>query len=425
MQPIPRRQCTRLLLGPLMLVVAVVLICASGCHHQPETPHRSVEPNAPGAAVVGRYQCNRRHRAAGKLVAPPRAKNCSGCHNAVLDGEYDWKLWEYSPARVAEWKRRIHDLVEVPTLTGADKRFRRDWLVQFLQHPHDLRPRLGATMPRFSMPEKDARAIAAYLVTDKSPYPPGDLTGADAKAGRAIMEAMNCGFCHTFSGVQPLHVSARPQALVDEHLSTAQVTRAMKLAPDFRYTRERMSPAAILAWLRNPRAIKPDTLMPRFELSASERKNVAAYILHAELAPKTYPRVPKRLPVLHREVHFPEVEARVFRRVCWHCHSDPAGNGGDGGPGNTGGFGFAGRGLDLSSYEGIMRGRVNNAGERESVLAPLADGTPRIVAHMMARYRERAGKPVEGIRGMPLGLPPMSLKQIQLVETWIAQGAKR
>ena len=51
-----------------------------------------------------------------------------------------------------------------------------------------------------------------------------------------------------------------------------------------------------------------------------------------------------------------EVEARVFRRVCWHCHSDPDFARGDGGPGNHGGFGFDARGIDLSSYEGVLSG---------------------------------------------------------------------
>ncbi len=49
-----------------------------------------------------------------------------------------------------------------------------------------------------------------------------------------------------------------------------------------------------------------------------------------------------------------------------------------------------------------MRGRVGEDGERESIV-----------------------EPGEGVRGMPLGLPPMSMEQIQLVESWIAQGARR
>jgi hypothetical protein len=47
---------------------------------------------------------------------------------------------------------------------------------------------------------------------------------------------------------------------------------------------------------------------------------------------------------------------------------------------------------------------------------------PRIVAHLWARHAEVAGTPVEGVTGMPLGLPPLPPEDIQLIETWIARG---
>ena len=40
-------------------------------------------------------------------------------------------------------------------------------------------------------------------------------------------------------------------------------------------------------------------------------------------------------------------------------------------------------------------------------------------------YAEIAGESTGEVRGMPLGLPPMSLEDIQLVESWIAQGRPR
>ena len=40
----------------------------------------------------------------------------------------------------------------------------------------------------------------------------------------------------------------------------------------------------------------------------------------------------------------------------------------------------------------------------------------------MARHREVEGEPIDGVTGMPLGLPPVPLEDIQLVESWIAQG---
>jgi hypothetical protein len=116
------------------------------------------------------------------------------------------------------------------------------------------------------------------------------------------------------------------------------------------------------------------------------------------------------------------VSTRVFRQICWHCHGAPAFARGDGGPGNTGGFGFAPRGLDLSDYTGVTSGSRGPDGRRRSVLATMPDGTPRLIAHLLARRVEERGGEVPGIRGMPLGLPALSLEDIQLVETWIVQG---
>ncbi len=54
----------------------------------------------------------------------------------------------------------------------------------------------------------------------------------------------------------------------------------------------------------------------------------------------------------------------------------------------------------------------------------MPDGTPRIVAHLLARHAEIAGTPAGGVRGMPLGFPAVAPEDIQLLETWIAQGRK-
>jgi cytochrome c2 len=177
-------------------------------------------------------------------------------------------------------------------------------------------------------------------------------------------------------------------------------------------------------WLRDPAAAKKGAAMPKIPLTDPEIADVAAFLLTAELAPVEPGAVPERLPVLSRAVTYQEVHNKVFGQICRHCHSDEAVVA-DGGPGFSGGFGFAGRRLDLSSYDGIMAGSVGDDGQRRSVLEPLDDGTPRLVAHLWARHAEDAGQPRDKVRGMPLGLPPVALEDIQLIETWIAQGAKR
>jgi hypothetical protein len=136
--------------------------------------------------------------------------------------------------------------------------------------------------------------------------------------------------------------------------------------------------------------------------------------------------VPARLPLLDRKVTYDEVATRVFRRTCWHCHGEPDFERGDGGPGNSGGFGFKGRGLNLSDYASTFAGLIDDTGKRVSVFAPApgAGGASHLVEALLARQREEAGEQ-PAVRGMPLGLPALAPEEIQLVESWVAQGRLR
>jgi hypothetical protein len=165
--------------------------------------------------------------------------------------------------------------------------------------------------------------------------------------------------------------------------------------------------------------------MPSHGLSAKEARNLATYLFETPLAEAAPKSPPPRLAKLERRVTYAEVEEKVLSVTCRHCHADPDALMGEGGPGNTGGFGFKPRHLDLASYQGISSGYLDEQGERVSVFAARADGTPRLIAALLARQAEEVGSPVPGVRGMPLGLPALTPEQIQLVESWVAQGRPR
>lgn len=359
------------------------------------------------AAVVERFECYRCHDAPGKLVPAERDRHCVRCHQAILAGELDDD--RYRPEDVERWKGHLDLLVEVPTLTGIERRFRRDWFVRFLQDPHDLRPNLGATMPRMPISAADAEDIADHFYGEADPT--GGAGLGDAERGRALFVRFDCASCHAFSGAGVPAPPGGPTA-----------TRAVHLAPDLRHARDQMSPATVLAWLEDPAAMKADTLMPKTGMSEAERRDLAAFVLATPLVPPVFPPIPERRPVLERAVSYAEVEEAVFHKICWHCHSDPVPVGGDGGAGNTGGFGYVGRSIDLGSREAVLRGGREADGSRIDLVGPGASGAPLLVEAMMARYAEEAGRRDPKFLGMPLGLPPMELADIQILETWIAQG---
>ncbi|MBX3269900.1 MAG: c-type cytochrome [Sandaracinaceae bacterium] len=380
--------------GPALWVLGALILAACAEPRANATP-----PEDPGLALALRFECNRCHALDG---APPPAldADCVGCHRAIADGSFD------APAEaLRDWTPHVAPLAHAPSLRGAGLRLRREWIEQFLLHPRDVRPGLVMTMPRLAMSEADAAALARWLAP--SPAPDEPLDPSLVEVGRALYRAHRCARCHAFDG------------------SGEEAEALDPLAPDLRHARARMPAAAIVAQIRAPRSVAPDGAMPALVSDDAQARALAAFVRHAPLsAPAAAPPAP-RLPLLERPVAFAEVEARVFSRACWHCHSDPDFARGDGGPGNRGGFGFAGRGVDLSSYEGIQSGGLGADGVRASLFAPGPSGAPRLVETLLARALEERGGAVPGVRGMPLGLPALSAEDVQLVETWIAQGRPR
>ena len=368
---------------------------------------------AHGKSLVQQYECNRCHDGTG-LAALPREKHCTTCHDDIMTGRF-----KASAAKLTKWRKHVEAYRDAPSLAATGERFEREWIEAYLLEPRDVRPHLVPTMPRLALSPKDARDIAAYLTRDATPKRSAGSAGGDVGKGRRIYETKSCGGCHEFSGATGLETTVRPKE------GTADQRRAVALAPDLRFARERFRKDRLVDWLLDPASIKPRTRMPAHSLTRADARHVAAFLLESKLAPPVAKPVPKRLPVLTRQVTYDEVRERVLGVTCHHCHIDPNAVGGDGGPGNTGGFGFKPRRLDLSSYRALSSGFIADDGERHSIFEKMPDGTPRLVASLIARQKEEAGQPSKEIRGMPLGLPALSAEDVQLVETWIAQGRKR
>lgn len=379
-------------------------------------PH--LDPHLHGRQLMEVFECSRCHDGT-SLQSPPQSKHCVHCHQAIIGGTFD------APKETLdEWQRHLVNLREVPSLASIERLFRREWIASFLLEPHrlNLRPRAPSTMPRFEISEQQAAAIAAYLAPDPLPQP---TRLGDAARGKRLMDTKGCGTCHYFTGAPPIEPSAIPVTWPGDKLASG-----MTYAPDLRYTRDRMRPEALVAWLARPQDFKPETSMPDVGLREQEARDLAAYLLETPLEAPPKKAVPQRLPLLERKVSWDDVAKAVFMKTCWHCHSEPDYARGDGGPGMTGGFGFEGRRLSFADYTGIQSGSVGPDGRRRSIFKKIKmseddPGTPRVVAHLLARQIEEAGGEVPGIRGMPLGLPAVTPEEIQLIETWIAQGRPR
>lgn len=387
--------------------MATFLLCCLGSARA-EKPAEKRAQKTEGMRLLETYQCPRCHEGTG-LPAVRQEKHCVSCHQSILKGTFP-----IDSATLKTWQSHLHSLNAAPSFVGIGKRLRRDFVKDFLLRPYDVRSGLPAMMPRLGISETQAAAIAQALI----PHEQLDLPKGDAEAGRKLVAMLGCAACHNMGGFPGMESAQKPAAL----RAAYDAQTVLPLAPDLRFVRDRFQPGMLARFLLSPKDIKPDTPMPAFGLNPTQATDISTFLWTAPLSLVSKTPIPKRLPILERKVGFDEVNERVFRRTCWHCHSTPAYANGDGGPGNTGGFGFKGRGFSVTTYADIASGRLNDQGERESVFAKLPDGTPLLLNALLLRQKEVWGEIDPKHRGMPLGLPPLTPEQIQLVESWIAQG---
>ncbi len=109
--------------------------------------------------------------------------------------------------------------------------------------------------------------------------PPRDFdAGGDANRGRQAIVEYGCNACHTVPGI------TRADATVGPPL-TAWAERST-IAGQFPN-----QPQTLVAWIQNPQAMKPGTIMPNTGISEEDARNVAQYLytLHANTARLPWP----------------------------------------------------------------------------------------------------------------------------------------
>jgi len=398
-----------------------------------------------GRTAMKDAQCNRCHTitdasGAGRgLEAAPRKQHCVGCHTWILATKDDAAAIEHYRELYPDWDRYLKNVVhytKLPDLGTLTRRVRPSFVRSFLDAPFDLRPHLDESMIPVRLTDAQKDDVVAYLselndTTDEDDDAPRP-TAAHIAQGRDLFEKSGCASCHLVGNIrfrrdydEAYYASMKPTAL---------------LAPNLRHARERLTRAMMVRWIADPQAVIPGTTMPKPEITPEAIERIADFLLYGDLdAQVEKPKAPLTLddvPTLDRKVGYDEVNAKVFGKICIHCHMNADNNGGDGGPGNTGGLGWQGARLDLETYDGIRAGLVRD-GKRVSVLdAPSAGEAPLLLASLMRRHEEAARdyrpvyrdnsseiRPSTDRPAMPLGLPPLPVDQLSLIKTWIAQGA--
>src|SRR3954462_13654237 len=187
-----------------------------------------------------------------------------------------------------------------PTLTNIASKTTQGWLRTWIEYPKGWRP--ATRMPNFwpgavdasavphpetqkpedviaqhqKLREHEVSAIVAYLWTnsEKAPLLAQSAPKGDAAKGKETFESVGCRACH-----------------VTEKDSTARRSEASEerdYAPNLWNVADKARPEWIYSWVKNPKAMWPETKMPDLRLSDAEAANVTAYLVTLK-SDRTYP----------------------------------------------------------------------------------------------------------------------------------------
>lgn len=165
---------------------------------------------------------------------------------------------------------------EAPRLQGVGSRLGQDWMARWIADPNALRP--GADMPDLFGAEEseleDARAIAHFLTgslgDENARAVEGDTDAIDD--GRQLFHTLGCIACHG--------ALESPRAVLGGDF-LPQERAEVEVARPFGDLAGKWAPGALRDFLRRPSATHPDGLMPDFDLSLREARDLALYLLNA------------------------------------------------------------------------------------------------------------------------------------------------
>lgn len=138
-----------------------------------------------------------------------------------------------------------------PPIRKIGGKVRVDWLYRWLRNPRAYLPKTG--MPDFLFDGQQAADIALLLIPRQGP-PAGTLAGS-VERGRRVFNESRCVTCHAVEG------------------------KGGDIGPDLAKVGSKLRPDWLLAWLRNPQKVMPETRMPVYGFSERDVRDLAAFLM--------------------------------------------------------------------------------------------------------------------------------------------------
>ena len=212
-----------------------------------------------------------------------------------------------------------------PDLTSIGAKASREWIYKWLKEPRTVTDSNGNVtvngveneqeprMPQFPLNEKELRAFSAYLSTlkGKAIEPAGFdsrvVAGWEKKPdtvdqGEVRFRQMFCTTCHSVA------------------VTRAGETKLIggEIGPELTKVGSKVSQDWLVAWLRDPQASLPHSLMPRYRWSDEDLYKVTRYVMTKLTDPDLLSIVPKLGEASPEEV---KLGQRLFvEKGCASCH---------------------------------------------------------------------------------------------------------
>ncbi|MCH8924293.1 MAG: c-type cytochrome, partial [Planctomycetes bacterium] len=152
--------------------------------------------------------------------------------------------------------------MKAPALDRVAGNLSREWIIQRLTESKPAAGEPHQAMPRFALKEDDAEAIAAYLFSNSAGQSAKKKSvkaaaKGDVESGKLLAHTLGCLACHSLDKLGHHGL-----------FGGGDLSRGAQKRPADLFAR----------WLADPAAINRDHRMPRYDLSAVERRDVAAYL---------------------------------------------------------------------------------------------------------------------------------------------------
>ena len=134
-------------------------------------------------------------------------------------------------------------------LSRVGSKLNREWLAAYLKKPYAIRPLVKERMPNFGLSGAEVALLVDFFQStcvdpslSPSPFAGGEIPRDQAELGRRLFrEEYGCRACHIVGSEGGVY------------------------GPSLDGAGSRMTPAWIYAWIRNPKALDPNTRTPDFD----------------------------------------------------------------------------------------------------------------------------------------------------------------